>query len=164
MRLAECGFVDKHENVLITGPTGIGKSYLASALGYQACALEYKVLYWSTPKLFTRLKQAKADNSYVKEMMKIERSEMLILDDFGLHPLDAQSRAMLMEIVEDRHEKNSIVITSQLPVSAWFEMIGDKTIADAILDRIVHNAHRIEAIGESMRKSRPKRMEENVYE
>lgn len=124
MRLAECGFVDKHENVLITGPTGIGKSYIASALGYQACALEYKVLYWSTPKLFTRLKQAKADNSYVKEMTKIERSEMLILDDFGLHPLDAQSRAMLMEIVEDRHEKNSIVITSQLPVSAWFEMIG----------------------------------------
>lgn len=164
MRLAECGFIEKHENVLITGPTGIGKSYLASALGYQACALEYKVLYWSTPKLFTRLKQAKADNSYVKEMMRIERSEMLILDDFGLHPLDAQSRAMLMEIVEDRHEKNSIIITSQLPVSAWFDMIGDKTIADAVLDRIVHNAHRVEALGESMRKTRPRRVEENEYE
>jgi len=124
MRLAECGFIQKKENVLITGPTGIGKSYLASALGHQACALEYRVLYWSAPKLFTRLKQAKADNSYVKEMMRIERAEMLILDDFGLHSLDAQSRAMLMEIVEDRHEKNSLVITSQLPVSAWFEMIG----------------------------------------
>lgn len=164
LRLAECGFIDKHENVLITGPTGIGKSYLASALGHQACALEYKVLYWSAPKLFTKLKQAKADNSYVKEMTRIERSEMLILDDFGLHPLDAQSRAMLMEIVEDRHEKNSIVITSQLPVSAWFEMIGDKTIADAVLDRIVHNAHRIEASGESMRKNRPRKTEESLYE
>ncbi|PWS33302.1 IS21-like element helper ATPase IstB [Pedobacter paludis] len=163
MRLAECGFVDKHENVLITGPTGIGKSYIASALGHQACALEYRVLYYSAPKLFTKLKQAKADNSFVKEMMKIERCEMLILDDFGLHPLDAQSRAMLMEIVEDRHEKNSLVITSQLPVSAWFDMIGDKTIADAVLDRIVHNAHRIEAVGESMRKTRQKREEENIY-
>ncbi|WP_172954174.1 ATP-binding protein [Pedobacter ginsengisoli] len=132
---------------MITGPTGIGKSYIASALGHQACANEYKVLYWSTPKLFTRLKQAKADNSYTKEMLKIERSELLILDDFGLHPLDAPSRAMLMEIIEDRHEQMSLIITSQLPVSAWFDMIGDKTIADAILDRIVHNAHRIDAIG-----------------
>jgi DNA replication protein DnaC len=164
MRLAECGFVDKHENVLITGPTGIGKSYIASALGHQACALEYKVLYWNAPKLFTRLKQAKADNSYMKEMTRIERAELLILDDFGLHPLDAQSRGMLMEIVEDRHEQMSLIITSQLPVSAWFEMIGDKTIADAILDRIVHNAHRIDAVGESMRKTRQKRGEESVYE
>lgn len=164
MRLAECGFVGKHENILITGPTGIGKSYLASALGHQACALEYRVIYWSAPKLFTKLKQARADNSYVKEMTKIERSELLILDDFGLHPLDAQSRAMLMEIVEDRHEQMSLVITSQLPVSAWFEIIGDKTIADAILDRIVHNAHRIDAIGESMRKTRPKKVEEDMYE
>lgn len=164
MRLAECGFIDKHENVLITGPTGIGKSYLASAIGHQACALEYRVLYWSAPKLFTKLKQARADNSYVKEMTKIERSELLILDDFGLHPLDAQSRAMLMEIVEDRHEEMSLVITSQLPVSAWFEIIGDKTIADAILDRIVHNAHRIDAVGESMRKTRPKKLEETLYE
>ncbi len=164
MRLAECGFVDKHENVLITGPTGIGKSYLASALGHQACANGYKVLYWSAPKLFTRLKQARADNSYMKEMTRIERSELLILDDFGLHPLDAQSRAMLMEIVEDRHEKMSLVITSQLPVSAWFDMIGDKTIADAVLDRIVHNAHRIDAVGESMRKTRPKKLEDATYE
>lgn len=163
MRLAECNFIDKHENVLITGPTGIGKSYIASALGYQACANQYRVLYWSVPKMFIKLKQAKADNSYVKEMMKIERSDLLILDDFGLHPLDVPSRAMLMEIIEDRHEKTSLVITSQLPVSAWFDMIGDKTIADAILDRIVHNAHRIEADGESMRKTRPRRQEENIY-
>ncbi|PYF76139.1 MULTISPECIES: IS21-like element helper ATPase IstB [Pedobacter] len=164
MRLAECGFIEKHEDVLITGPTGIGKSYIASALGYQACAKEYKVLYWSTPKLFTRLKQAKADNSYIKEMARIEKAELLILDDFGLHPLDATSRAMLMDIIEDRHDKMSLIITSQLPVKDWYNIIGEKTIADAVLDRIVHSAHRIDATGESMRKTRPKKTEENNYE
>jgi len=164
MRLAECTFIEKHEDVLITGPTGIGKSYIASALGYQACAKEYKVLYWSTPKLFTRLKQAKADNSYIKEMMRIEKAELLILDDFGLHPLDATSRAMLMDIIEDRHDKMSLIITSQLPVKEWYNIIGEKTIADAVLDRIVHSAHRIDATGESMRKTRPKKTEENNYE
>ncbi|CAM4252706.1 DNA replication protein DnaC [Pedobacter westerhofensis] len=164
MRLAECTFIEKHEDVLITGPTGIGKSYIASALGYQACAKEYKVLYWSTPKLFTKLKQAKADNSYIKEMTRIEKAELLILDDFGLHPLDATSRAMLMDIIEDRHDKMSLIITSQLPVKEWYNIIGEKTIADAVLDRIVHNAHRIDATGESMRKTRPKKMEDNAYE
>ena len=164
MRLAECVFVAKHEDVLITGPTGIGKSYLASALGYQACSKEYRVLYWSTPKLFIKLKQAKADNSYIKEMTRIEKSELLILDDFGLHPLDAQSRAMLMDIIEDRHDKTSLIITSQLPVKEWYNVIGEKTIADAVLDRIVHNAHRIDATGESMRKTRRKVIEENTYE
>lgn len=164
MRLAECGFIEKHEDVLITGPTGIGKSYIASALGHQACAKEYKVLYWSTPKLFTRLKQAKADNSYIKEMSRIEKAELLILDDFGLHPLDATSRAMLMDIIEDRHDKMSLIITSQLPVKDWYNIIGEKTIADAVLDRIVHSAHRIDATGESMRKTRPKKTEENNYE
>lgn len=163
LRLGDCGFIGKHENVLITGPTGIGKSYIASALGHQACALGYKVLYYSAPKLFVKLKQARADNSYIKEMTKIERAELLILDDFGLHPLDAQSRAMLMEIVEDRHENMSMILTSQLPVSAWFDMIGDKTIADAILDRIVHDAHRIDAVGESMRKTKPKKIDETIY-
>jgi DNA replication protein DnaC len=165
-RLAECKFIDNHENILITGPTGIGKSYIASALGHQACAKQYRVLYWSTPKLFTKLKQAKADNSYLKEMAKIEKTELLILDDFGLHPFDVQSRQMLMEIIEDRHEKMSLIITSQFPVASWFEMIGDKTIADAVLDRIVHSAHRIEATGESMRKTRPRKAGdiENTYE
>lgn len=157
LRLAECAFVDARENLLITGPTGIGKSYIASALGHQACAKGYKVLYWSAPKLFTKLKQARADNSYLKEVAKLVRSEVLILDDFGLHPLDNQSRLILMEIVEDMHGKSSMIFTSQLPVSAWFDMIGEKTIADAVLDRIVHDAHRIEASGESMRKTRPRK-------
>jgi DNA replication protein DnaC len=154
MRLADCTFIDRFENLLITGSTGIGKSYLASAIGYQACMLGYRVLYASTPKLFARLKMAKADGAYIKEIAKIEKQQLLILDDFGIQPFDAQSRAALMEIIEDRHAKNSLIITSQLPISKWHEVIGEKTIADAILDRIVHDAHRIELKGESMRKKR----------
>ena len=154
MRLADCTFIDRNENLLITGSTGIGKSYVASALGHQACILGYRVLYASTPKLFAKLKMPKADGSYIKEIGKIERQQLLILDDFGIQPFDAQSRAALMEIIEDRHGKTSLIITSQLPVSKWHEVIGEKTIADAILDRIVHDAHRVELKGESMRKKR----------
>jgi DNA replication protein DnaC len=154
MRLADCTFIERNENLLITGSTGIGKSYIASAIGYQACTLGYRVFYASTPKLFSKLKMAKADGSYLKEVAKIERQQLLILDDFGIQPFDAQSRAALMEIIEDRHGKTSLIITSQLPVSKWYDVIGEKTIADAILDRIVHSAHRIELKGESMRKKR----------
>lgn len=154
MRLADCTFIDRYENLLITGSTGIGKSYLASAIGHQACMLGYRVFYASTPKLFAKLKMAKADGSYIKEVAKIEKQQLFILDDFGIQPFDAQSRAALMEIIEDRHAKTSLIITSQLPVSKWHEVIGEKTIADAILDRIVHDAHRIELKGESMRKKR----------
>jgi len=154
MRLADCTFIDRNENLLITGSTGIGKSYVASAIGHQACILGYKVFYASTPKLFAKLKMAKADGSYMKEVTRIERQQLLILDDFGIQPFDAQNRAALMEIIEDRHGKTSLIITSQLPVSKWHEVIGEKTIADAILDRIVHDAHRLELTGESMRKKR----------
>lgn len=154
MRLAECTFIDNHENVLITGSTGIGKSYIASALGHHACSLGYKSLYHNVPKLFAKLKMAKADGSYLKEIARIERQDLLILDDFGIQPLDAQSRAALMEIIEDRHDKTSLIITSQVPVSKWYEVIGEKTIADAILDRIIHDAHRLELKGESLRKKR----------
>jgi DNA replication protein DnaC len=161
MRLADCGFIDRRENVLLTGSTGIGKSYIATAIGYQACMLGYKVYYASTPKLFAKLKMAKADGSYIKELAKLERQQLLILDDFGIQPFDAQSRAALMEIMEDRHGKRSLIITSQLPVSKWHEVIGEKTIADAILDRIVHDAHRLELKGESMRKKRRPQPENN---
>lgn len=154
MRLAECSFIKRYENMLITGSTGIGKSYIASAIGHQACVLGYKVLYASTPKLFAKLKMAKADGSYLKEIARIERQQLLILDDFGIQPFDAQNRAALMEIIEDRHGKTSLIIPSQLPVSKWHEVIGEKTIADAILDRIVHDAHRIELKGDSMRKKK----------
>jgi len=163
MRLAECSFIGRNENLLITGSTGIGKSYVASAIGHQACILGYRVMYASTPKLFAKLKMAKADGSYIKEITRIERQQLLILDDFGIQPFDAQSRAALMEIIEDRHGKTSLIITSQLPVSKWHEVIGEKTIADAILDRIVHDAHRVELKGESMRRKR-KTESENSYE
>lgn len=155
-RFAECGFIEKNENILITGCTGIGKSYIASALGHQACIQGHKVLYANVAKLFSKLKMAKADGSYIKEIARIEKQDLLILDDFGLQPLDNTSRSALMEIVEDRHGKTSMIITSQVPVSHWYEVIGEKTIADAILDRIVHDAHRIELKGESLRRGRPK--------
>lgn len=164
LRLADCTFIEKNENLLVTGSTGIGKSYIGTAIGYQACMLGYRVVYASTPKLFAKLKMAKADGSYIKETARIERQQLLILDDFGIQPLDAQSRAALMEIIEDRHGKSSMIITSQLPVSKWHEVIGEKTIADAILDRIVHNAHRIELKGESMRKKRKTDLNETNYQ
>jgi len=151
-RFAECAYVDKHENILITGSTGIGKSYIASALGNQACTVGYKVLYASTSKLFAMLKMARADGSYIREIARIEKMDLLILDDFGMQPLDSNNRIALMEIIEDRHGRRSTIIAAQLPVGSWHDAIGDKTIADAVLDRIVHNAYRIEMTGESLRK------------
>jgi DNA replication protein DnaC len=152
MRFTDCTFINKGENILITGSTGIGKSYIASALGHHACGLGYKVVYHNVAKLFSKLKMSKADGSYLKEVARIERQHLLILDDFGIQPLDAQSRAALMELIEDRHGKGALIITSQVPVGKWHEVIGEQTIADAILDRIVHNAHRLELKGESLRK------------
>jgi DNA replication protein DnaC len=152
MRFTDCSFIDKNENILITGSTGIGKSYIASAIGHHACGMGYRVVYHNTAKLFAKLKMGKADGTYIKEVAKIERQHLLILDDFGIQPFDAASRAALMELVEDRHGKSALIITSQLPVSKWHEVIGEQTIADAILDRIIHNAHRVELKGESLRK------------
>jgi DNA replication protein DnaC len=154
LRLADCAFVDKKENVLITGSTGVGKSYIASAIGHQACSMGYKVLYEHSSKLFARLKAGKADGTYLKEIVKMEKQDLLIIDDFGIQPLDQQSRTILMEIIEDRHGKKSTLITSQIPINLWHEIIGEQTIADAILDRIVHDSERVELKGESMRKKR----------
>jgi DNA replication protein DnaC len=151
-RFASCDFIKNKENILITGSTGVGKSYMASALGHQACSLGYKVLYFNTNKLFTLLKTSKADGSYIKEINKLEKQDLLILDDFGLKALDSMNRHAFMEIIEDRHGKHSTIIASQLPVEAWHQIIGEQTIADAILDRLVHSAHRIDIKGESMRK------------
>lgn len=152
LRLAECTFIKKKENVLITGSTGVGKSFVASALGHQACSLGYKVMYSHSTKLFAKLKLAKADGTYLKELSKMEKQDLLLIDDFGIQPLDAQSRTSLMEIIEDRHGKSSTMFTSQVPIGMWHEVIGEQTIADAILDRIVHDSHRLEMKGESMRK------------
>jgi len=153
-RLAEFNFINKSENVLITGSTGVGKSYLASAIGHQACIEGYRVLYFNTNKILAKLKMAKADGSYLKELARIERHQLIIFDDFGLQMLDKQNRMALLEIIEDRHEKGAAIFTSQLPVNQWYEIIGEKTVADAIMDRLVHNAHRIELTGESMRRKR----------
>lgn len=154
IRLADCSFIEKKENILISGLTGVGKSYLASALGHQACIMGYKVRYYNMSKLFTSLKMSKADNSYLKEINRIEKQDLLILDDFGLHPIDPTTRIALLEIIEDRHGKSSTIIASQVPVNKWHELLGEQTIADAILDRIIHTSNRIELQGESMRKKR----------
>lgn len=154
LRFADCSYIDRHENILVTGPTGVGKSYLASALGHQACMKTYKVFYFNTQRLFARLKVAKADGSYLKEMNRIERQDLLILDDFGLQPLDTQNRMLLMEIIEDRHERKSTIISSQLPLEQWYDVIGESTIADAILDRLFNGSHKIILKGESLRKKK----------
>jgi DNA replication protein DnaC len=153
-RLAECTFVKQAQNIIITGSTGTGKSYLASALGHQACIRGFKVYYANTLRLLTHLKMAKADGSSIKEFAYLEKQDILILDDFGIQPFDNQSRMILMDIVEDRHGKKSTIIAGQLPVGSWYDIIGDGTLADAILDRIVHDAHQIELNGESLRKKR----------
>lgn len=152
LRFADCSFIERKENILITGPTGVGKSYIATALGHQACLKGYRVLYFNTQKLFPRLKMLKADGTYFKEINKIEKYDLLILDDFGLQKLDNYSRMALLEIMEDRHAEKSTIISSQLPVDKWYEIIGENTIADAVLDRIIHTAHRINLKGKSMRK------------
>jgi DNA replication protein DnaC len=160
IRLASCDFIKKGESLIITGPTGSGKSYITFALGNQACMKGYKVLYYNMNKLFSMLKMQKADNTDVKEKAKIAKHDLLILDDFGLKHLDTANRFALLEIIEDRHSLKSTIITSQLPVSEWHNVIGDATIADAILDRIVHTAHRVELNGSSMRKVQSRKLQE----
>ena len=150
--LASLEFIRKGDNLFITGYSGTGKSYLATALGYEACKAGMKVLYANTTKLMGSLKIAKNKGVIDTELKKLEKTQLLILDDLFLVPLDAKERAHLMEVIEDRHGRKSIIITSQLPVADWYEAIGDPTVADAILDRIVHTAHRIELTGESVRK------------
>lgn len=160
-RLASLDFVREHKDLFITGSTGTGKSYLCSALGYHACQNGYKVLYANTAKLMGQLKMAKAKGTIITEMKRIERTDLLILDDFGLQPFDTQARASLLDIIEDRHNRRSTIITSQIPVKEWYDAIGDKTVADAVLDRIVHHSLRVELFGESLRRRKIK--EENVF-
>jgi DNA replication protein DnaC len=154
LRLTGGKLIQANENLIITGPTGVGKSFLACAIGHQACMLGYKTLYFNTRKLFHALHAAMADDSYLKLITKIEKQDLLILDDFGLHPMDAPARQALLEIIEDRHSKRSTIITSQLTVKDWHPVIGDSAVADAILDRLVHVAHRIQLKGDSLRRKK----------
>jgi DNA replication protein DnaC len=155
-RLAACDWIGKAENLIITGATGVGKSFIACAIGHEACVRKQRVGYVNCMKLFSHLKIAKADGTYARELKTLARKDLLILDDFGLKQLDAESRLMMLEFIEDRHGTKSTIISSQVPVSKWFEIIGDPTIADAICDRLVHNAQTINLTGGSMRKSRVK--------
>jgi len=152
LSLAACAWIAKGINVLVTGPTGVGKSYLACALGHKACLEGQSVLYLRLPRLLEELRLAKADGSYGKLMMTYAKTSLLVLDDWGLTPLGDEQRRDLLELLEDRHGLRSTIVTSQLPVENWHDYLGDPTLADAILDRLVHNAYKINLKGESMRK------------
>lgn len=151
-RLAFGKYLTQGESVLITGSAGCGKSFIASALGHQACVQGFKVAYFNMQKLLMKTKMSRAEGTIIKFFERIAKTDLLILDDFGLTHLGQQQQLDLMEIIEDRHAKSSTIIASQLPVSSWFDVIGEETIADAILDRLVHTSYRIELKGESLRK------------
>ncbi len=151
-RLSTMDFMAKKENIILTGASGVGKSYLAQALGHQACLMGHKVMYTNTARYFTKLKLAKVDGTYITELKKLLKTDLLILDDFGLQAFDNHAREALMDIIDDRFNDKSTIVSSQIPVSAWYDIIGEGTIADAILDRIVNSSHRIDLKGESLRK------------
>ena len=151
--LAKCEWVKRHQNIIITGPTGAGKSYLACALGHSACLNGYTVQYARVSRFLMELAVGRGDGSYEKMMKSVLRSELLLLDDFGLAALGTEARQDLLEVVEDRHEVRSTIIVSQLPVDKWHDIVGNSTVADAILDRVVHGSHRINLqASDSMRK------------
>jgi DNA replication protein DnaC len=151
-RLSTMDFMTKKENIILTGASGVGKSYLAQALGHQACLMGHKVMYTNTARYFTKLKLAKVDGTYITELKKLLKTDLLILDDFGLQAFDNHARETLMDIIDDRFNHKSTIVSSQIPVSTWYDIIGEGTIADAILDRIVNSSHRIDLKGESLRK------------
>jgi DNA replication protein DnaC len=154
MKLSGCDWIRQRHSLLLIGPAGVGKSWLACALGHKACREDFSVAYHRVPRLFATLALARGDGRYAKVLKTLARTDLLILDDWGPEKLTDEQRRDLLEIIEDRYEKRSTIVTSQIPVDHWYDMIGNPTIADAILDRLVHSAYRIELSGDSMRKQR----------
>jgi DNA replication protein DnaC len=154
LKLSGCDWIRERRGLLLTGPAGVGKSWLACALGQKACREDFSVAYHRAPRLFAALALARGDGRYARMLKALARVDLLILDDWGPEKLNDDQRRDLLEIVEDRYERRSTIVTSQIPVDRWYEIIGNPTIADAILDRLVHNAYRIELSGESLRKQR----------
>lgn len=153
-RLLSLNFMSKKENLIITGPTGCGKSFLAQSIGVKACQMLHKTIYYNTSRFFDAAKLAKLEGNYHKLIQRIQRADLLILDDFGLVAIDQAARNVLMDVIDDRYEKSSTIIATQIPVANWHGLIGENTIADAILDRVVFSSHRIELEGESLRKKK----------
>lgn len=151
-QLTHCEWITKQRNIIFTGPTGTGKSYLACALGHQACQMGHKVKYARINRITEQLRLSHADGSYSKLLDQIARFQVLVLDDWGIDQLDRQARRDLLEVLEDRYAKSSTIITSQLPIDMWHHFIGDDTIADAVCDRVINNAYKIQITGDSMRK------------
>ena len=153
-RILSLEFLKKKLNIIFSGPSGVGKSYLAQAIGHQACNHGFKTFYYQSARLLAILKFAKLDGTYLKHLARLSKMALLILDDFGLHNLDNTEREILMDLIEDRHELASTIIATQIPVSKWYEVIGESTIADAIMDRLVHSAYILDLQGESKRKEK----------
>lgn len=156
LSLAGCRWIREHHNVIITGPTGVGKSYLACALAHKACRQGFRALYLRAPRLFDDLALARADGRYRRVLAAYARIDLLVIDDWGLATLTEEQRRDILEILEDRHDLRSTLIASQLPIEKWHKVIGDPTLGDAILDRLVHNAHQLTLKGDSLRKKRKK--------
>jgi len=161
MKLGDCQWAKKSINILITGPTGVGKSWIACALAHKACREGYSAWYQRLTRLLQELPLAKGDGSYAKILMRLAKTDVLELDDWGLFKLNAEQRRDLLEILEDRYGSRATIITSQLPLDQWHDIIGDATLADAIMDRLVHNAYKINLTGESMRKKQAKLTDDN---